>query len=418
MLKTLSALAPVALLTGVSHADLTARDLFLGSSTTVVYRADAVTGSQEIIGACGGSVQSMAIVGSDLYLGASSGSIYRWNEVLGFPELAFATEGDALSMVAHGSELLIGSTDGMLRRYDPASGTLLGSVSVGLPVHALCFQNGPQSGDLIAGSVSGILLQGDPVSGGFQFVGTCGADVNALVSHDFQVFAADAAGQVWRFESFGMTLVDSITLPEPASALAYLKGDLVAAAQSGNVRRVALFTGSVKASFDVGLPVDAMALPDFSEPGVVVCTGTACPCDNFDQDNGCANSSGFGAELLAFGSRSVAQDDLGFYAYDLPPNVFGLFMMGPDTQFTAWGAGVLCISSGGYSTYRFPIQHSGPGGTLLLGPGLVALSDATFTKQGLIAPGTTWYFQALFRDPQGPCFTVNSSPAYGVTFEL
>lgn len=417
MLRDLLTISSGLLLAGAAHADLLSQDLFLGSQNTAILRADAVTGDSLVIGACGGSIQSMALAGEDLWIGTPTGDVYRWNEALGFPEFAFQSAGDARAMVAHGSELLVGGTDGQVRRYDPTTGTLLGTLAVGFPVHALCFQNGPSAGDLIVGSVAGVLLQGDPVQGGFQPVGTCGGDITALASHDFQVFAADSTGTIWRFESFFMTFVDVAPIPAPATGIAWLKGDLITTSADGFVRRVSLFTGAVKESFDIGFSLDALALPVQQEPGFVTCVGTACPCDNFDIDNGCANSTGFGAELLPFGSNSVAQDDLGFYAYDLPPNTFALYFMGPDTQFTVWGAGVLCVSSGGYSTYRFPIGNTGPGGTLQLGPGIAALSDATFQKQGLIAAGSTWYFQTLYRDPQGPCFTMNSSPAYGVTFQ-
>lgn len=417
MLQRFSMLTGGLLLAGAAHADLRSQDLFLGSQSTAIYRANAVTGDTELIGACGGSVHSMALVGEDLWIGTPTGDVYLWNEALGFPTFAFQAPGDARAMVAYGSELLVGGTDGQLHRYDPTAGTLLGTQAVGFPVHALCFQNGPSAGDLIVGSVAGILLQGDPIQGGFQQVGTCGGDITALASHDFQVFAADATGSFWRFESFFMTFIDASPIPAPATGIAFLKGDLVTTSTDGFVRRVSLFTGEVKESFDFGPPLDALALPIQQEPGFVTCVGSACPCDNFDGDNGCANSTGFGAELLPFGSNSVAQDDLGFYAYDLPPNTFALYFMGPDTQFTVWGAGVLCVSSGGYSTYRFPIGNTGASGTLTLGPGIAALSDATFHKQGLIAPGTTWYFQTLYRDPKGPCFTMNSSPAYGVTFQ-
>ena len=405
-------------LVGLAPADLLSQDLFLGSSTTAITRTNAVTGEQELIGACGGSIHSMALVGTDLYLGTPSGVVYRWNEALGFSEYAFQSAGDARALTARGTELLVGSTDGEVRRYDPMTGTLLGSVSTGFPVHAMCYEYGPGLGDLLVGSISGVVLKGDPLTGNFQHVGTCGGNVTAMVSHDSNIFVADDVSLIWHFEAQNMNLVNAFNVPAPATGIAHLQGDLLLSSQDGLVRRVSMFSGTLKSSCDHGMSLDALAMPETQTPGTVACVGSVCPCDNLDEGNGCGNSNGFGADLVAYGTASVSQDDLGFYAYDLPVNSYALFFMGPQSQFKAWGAGVLCVSSDGYSsTYRFQISKTGAGGTLSLGPGIAALSDASFQKQGLIAPGSTWYFQTLYRDPSGPCFTMNSSPAYGVTFQ-
>lgn len=397
--------------------NLTAKDVVLGSETTLVHRADPVTGESEILGACGGSVHSLALVDGALYLGSVDGAVYVYDEALQFPVFAFQSEGDATAMVDLGDELLVGASDGVLRRYDPATGTLLGSASVGLPIRALCYQHGPGAGDLLVGSISGLILRGDPVAGGFQHVGTCGADITAMASAEFRVHVADTAGQIWTFDSNDMTVAGIFTMPEIANALGVLEGDLLVAGDQGKLRRLDAASGETKSELSLWIPVHALVQPHLPAPGVTTCTGSACPCGNLDGDNGCANSTGHGAELLAFGSSSVSQDDLGFYAYDLPPNVWTLFMMGSSPQFQSWGAGVLCVSGAGGSIHRFPVQSTGSFGFVELGPGLVALADSTFSQQGLIAAGTTWYFQALYRDPQGPCFTMNSSPAYGVTFE-
>jgi len=148
------------------------------------------------------------------------------------------------------------------------------------------------------------------------------------------------------------------------------------------------------------------------------CFGVGCPCGNDDAKAGCANSSGGGALLTACGSESVAADDLLLTASGLPTNKWGLFYMGAAQLDMPFGDGQRCVGSGGVGMFRFfPLQNSGPLGTLVLGPGIAAHASASFPGAGHIDPGDTWSFQTWYRDPAGPCrFGFNLSSAVAVTF--
>ena len=151
-------------------------------------------------------------------------------------------------------------------------------------------------------------------------------------------------------------------------------------------------------------------------PGSLFCFGdSACPCGNDGGPcAGCANSSGAGASLTGTGTRSIAADDMVLIATETAPNQNGLFFMGTGQGSLALGDGLRCVTG---QLFRFPIQNSGPGGTMTLGPGTVAYSLANFQSAGQISVGETWNFQAWHRDPMGPCASAhNLSSAYSVTF--
>lgn len=125
-----------------------------------------------------------------------------------------------------------------------------------------------------------------------------------------------------------------------------------------------------------------------------MCFGTGCPCGNDEPSAGCENSTGNGGLLVqSGGTPSVSADDLGLFASQLPLNQSGLFFMGNAPISVPFGDARRCV---GGQTWRFLIDNSGATGTLsLLGP--AGLSN------GLIAGGSTWYFQGWYRDPSGPC---------------
>ncbi|MCB9916711.1 MAG: hypothetical protein H6828_16435 [Planctomycetes bacterium] len=130
-----------------------------------------------------------------------------------------------------------------------------------------------------------------------------------------------------------------------------------------------------------------------------------CPCANpGGAGQGCRNSTGQGALLSATGSISVSADDLVLHAANVPPNQFGLFIVGGGTNDVVFGDGLRCVAPGPSGLHRFnPPTHATAGGTLSRGPGLVAASLA-FPPAGQIQAGGTYYFQAWFRDPfGGPC---------------
>jgi hypothetical protein len=127
------------------------------------------------------------------------------------------------------------------------------------------------------------------------------------------------------------------------------------------------------------------------------------PCLNHDDHGGCQDSTGKGAVLQACGTSSVARDDLGMEARWMPKKVVGLVIMGPRPDETPYGDGILCVGAGDKGLFRFPAGNSGPEGVITLGPGIVAQTHANFPAAGQIKAGDIWYFQAWFRDPNGPC---------------
>jgi hypothetical protein len=154
------------------------------------------------------------------------------------------------------------------------------------------------------------------------------------------------------------------------------------------------------------------------EPGTAYCfCDTGAPCGNVDSAAGCANSRGTGAVLSGSGTASVAADDLVLTAANVPTNQNGIFFMGGGTAQLPFGDGQRCVSTGGVGIFRYlPLSNSGSGGSLVLGPGIVARSQS-FASAGRIQAGQSWHFQAWFRDPMGPCGSAfNTSNGMAVNF--
>ncbi|MFT5049726.1 MAG: hypothetical protein ACI8QZ_001119 [Chlamydiales bacterium] len=146
--------------------------------------------------------------------------------------------------------------------------------------------------------------------------------------------------------------------------------------------------------------------------GGMVCLGVGCPCPgpNDDPTAGCANSTGAGALLSASGSASVALDDLALHVTNVPAERFGIFIMGDAPECAVRAAGLLGV--GGNTLRIGGHQRSTVSGTMDLGPGIGAGLAA-----GTILSGTTWTFQAWYRDYiNQPCSSSNLSNGYCVSF--
>ena len=142
-------------------------------------------------------------------------------------------------------------------------------------------------------------------------------------------------------------------------------------------------------------------------------SGTACPCGNAgSSDAGCRNSTGVGARLVNVGGTSASLDDAWLVVEHLPLGKSGLVFMGSSTKNAGAGVafkdGLRCVAG---QQKRFPVQSSGSAGTFQQGE-LIARSA------GLIGSGSTWYFQAWYRDDASVCGKQsNFSSGLAITFQ-
>lgn len=131
------------------------------------------------------------------------------------------------------------------------------------------------------------------------------------------------------------------------------------------------------------------------------------------------NSTGQPGRIVTLGSTEVAQGTLQLRALDLPRLSFGYFITSQTASApTAVPAssGFICVG-GAVGRYSIPsqIQFSGLGGQFALDLNLSQMP----TPNGLIQalPGSTWNFQAWFRDSSPVGATSNFTDAVGVDFQ-
>jgi hypothetical protein len=146
------------------------------------------------------------------------------------------------------------------------------------------------------------------------------------------------------------------------------------------------------------------------------CSPSVAPCNNADPTGGCKNVTTRGAFLIDSGTTSVSADDLVLSCTRLPPLGAGIIYMGGAAITYPFSSGVRVVASGAVGTYRYRIQSTGTTGAISEGPGIAAWSQSHYPLLGQIQAGQTWYFQAWYRDPQGPCGSSNFSNGVAVTF--
>ena len=128
-------------------------------------------------------------------------------------------------------------------------------------------------------------------------------------------------------------------------------------------------------------------------------SGTFCPCGNTGgPGEGCANSTGSGATLSAFGSNNAAANDLAFAAANLIPNQPALLFAGDNAvaggNGVTFGDGLRCA---GGNVRRLGVRVPNVNGDASWGPG--------FASPNWMA-GDTRRFQVWYRNPAGgPCAT-------------
>ncbi|GEM_PF-2546365 len=118
------------------------------------------------------------------------------------------------------------------------------------------------------------------------------------------------------------------------------------------------------------------------------------------------NSVGAGALLTSNNQVSVAANALELRAGPVPDQ-FGIFFYGSSTQApAALGNGSLCLTG---KLVRLPVVQAS-NGVLVIQP------DMTAGWNSGLLPGTTWHFQAWYRDPAGGGAGHNLSDGLSVTF--
>ncbi|MCK6445441.1 MAG: agmatine deiminase family protein [Planctomycetes bacterium] len=119
-------------------------------------------------------------------------------------------------------------------------------------------------------------------------------------------------------------------------------------------------------------------------------------------------SGAHGARIGTTGSASVAANDLVLHALSVPKNVFGIFFYGDQQKQLPFGNGTLCVGATVALARLGPPDNAGVAGEL------VHALDVTSppTPSALITPGSSWNFQAWFRD--GASFDL--SDAIQITF--
>jgi len=118
------------------------------------------------------------------------------------------------------------------------------------------------------------------------------------------------------------------------------------------------------------------------------------------------NSTGAGATLVSTGSTNISANDLVLKASPVP-NEPGIFYYGPNQIETPFGDGYRCV---GGTVRRLPISFAN-GGTL----SRVVNNNASYAA-GFITAGSTWNFQAWFRDPDANGASFNLSNGLSLTF--
>jgi hypothetical protein len=131
-----------------------------------------------------------------------------------------------------------------------------------------------------------------------------------------------------------------------------------------------------------------------ASPGASYCTATV-------------NSSGGRAHVTTSGTASVAADDLVLRASPVPASTLGLFYFGSSQTEAAFGDGWRCVAG---SLHRLPVTAAS-GGVLSR-----ALNAAVPPAAGLVVPGSTWNFQAWFRDAAAGGAGFNLSDGLRVPF--
>jgi hypothetical protein len=370
------------------------------------YLFNATTGVQiaKLLPSDGGAVQdyfgiSVAIDGDLVIVGAyrdddngnDSGSAYLFDATTG-AELAKLLPNDGDSYDSFGSAVGIsGDTVIVGARGDELSGTSTNSGSayvfdVSDPLAPV------QTHKLFPDDGSPATLFGNSLAISGEI---------AVISRPYDPFNAGAAGSAYLFNTTTGAQITKLV----ASDGAYNDRLGLSVAINNNTAVLGAFNDD-----DNGDESGSAYLFDFS-PGVPYCSGAAsqCPCGNTGSSgSGCANSTGGGAHLSAFGTDSVSADLLTLKAEHLPVGP-GLYFQGENAvnggQGSYFGDGLRCAGGG---VIRLEVQFSSGGNSH---------STVSIVTKGGVVAGQTKHYQLWYRDPNTPCgSTFNLTNGYEITW--
>ena len=377
-----------------------------GSSSGSAYLFDARTGAiiDKLLPSDGAPLDyfgiSVAIEGDLVVVGAfrdddngpSSGSVYLFDATTG-AELTklLPDDGDSYdefgsSVGISGDTVIVGALGDELGGTNGNSGSAY-IFDVSDPLSPV------QTHKLFPDDGSPATLFGEAVSISNEF---------AVISRPFDDAAATSAGSAYLYNVESGELITKLLASDAAD------GDKLgrAAAISDNIVLLGAYEDD-----DHGEDSGSVYSFDFA-PGVPYCFGPApqCPCGNpGSSESGCANSSGVGAQLSAFGSRSLSADAFTMSAKHLPQGP-GLYFQGENTvnggQGAFFGDGLRCAGGG---VVRLEVQFSS-GGT--------SSTTVSIATEGGVAAGQTKRYQLWYRDPvSSPCgSSFNLSNGYEVTW--
>lgn len=166
-------------------------ELLVGSATTQVHKGDKDAGGFQLLGICGGIVNSMTMVGTQLIVGDLTGKIYRKDLASPLPLVYyFDVPSDATALAFDGAALLIAGSNGKIFRANPATGQILATFTVPVPILSMAVGGVDCPEDLngdgqIGQSDLGILLEAYGLGAGGDVDGdgdTDQSDLGALLA--------------------------------------------------------------------------------------------------------------------------------------------------------------------------------------------------------------------------------------------
>ncbi len=287
--------------------------------------------------------------------------------------IEFVADGSEATLLASFTDTSSASSGGALRSTD--GGQTWGTASAGLPTTI-------RATDLagVAGNAQEFLLVDDYYSGG-------------------GLYRTLDAGLSWL--STGHTGRCSRVVTDPFDpSLVYLgdsSAERVLASTDGGASFVPFGDGLVGAGFVRDLAWSEAAYPH----ALLLATGTG----SYGRGLGCLypfiyctsspNSIGAGAQISHTGTVSLSANGFTLLAAGVPAGTPGIFFYGSTQGDYPLGDGRVCA---GGALFRFPPSLASGAGILSWPVDLANPPSAA----GQIGVGSTWYFQAWYRDPGGP----------------